>query len=339
MIGKALKLVSAAAKARPAYVVLQLTRRCNLRCSFCDFYREPTRPAEELSAERVGELSKRLGELGTCIVCVSGGEPTIRADLPAMTRLIARQHFPTLITNGWFMTAERARSLFEAGMQEISVSLDYADPNRHDSRRGIRGSWARAIAALRHLREEAPRHRARAYMNAVLLEDNFADLEPLLKLSAELRVPFRLTLYSRHRGSMSPPAPGVAEKLLDLKRRYPHFASLSGYLDGFDKALSGGIGDCRAGELFLFIDSGGDVYRCLEQRDPAVGNLFTVPAQEIGRRLREQAQGSACRDCWTSTRGSTELVLQRDRLRSGAEFIAALAPPPLDPRVSVAQPR
>lgn len=322
---KALGLVGAVLRPRPTYVIFQVTRRCNLLCDFCDFHRHPTRPTEEIGVEQVEAVSERLAEMGPCVVCVSGGEPTVRTDLPDLTRALAKRHFPTLITNGWFMTPQLAEQLFESGFAEISVSVDYASAEQHDARRGIRGSWDRAISAVAALRQVSAGFNQRVYMNAVLLDDNLGDIEPLLQLSERLGVTFRLSLYSPHRGQCCSPKPGLAERLLALKRQYPHFVSLSGYLRGIDSALSSGVPGCQAGKLFLFIDAAGGVFRCVEQQDAAVGNILTEPWAELTDRLAGQAAARPCAGCWTSTRGSTEAVLHPMNLRAQTEFLAALS--------------
>lgn len=320
---KALGAAGAALSGRLAYVVFQVTRRCNLKCVFCDFYRSPTRPAAELGPVDVGIAAERLAELGRCVVCLSGGEPTCRRDLPELTSQVARFHLPTLITNGWFMTRDLARALFDAGMAEISVSIDYAAADRHDARRGIRGSWRRAMAALESAAREARRPVQTAYLSAVLLDDNLDDLEPLARLAGEAGAAFRVSLYSRLRGRARSPEPGVAARLLDLKRRTPHFVTPEAYLRRLDDALGAGVPGCLGGRMFAFVDAAGDLYRCVEQQDAPVGNLIATPASILRDRLACQAAARPCAACWTSTRGITEVVLARSRLAAGAELVAS----------------
>ncbi len=326
-VRKAMQLLDASNRKSPTYATFQLTRRCNLRCSYCDFHKAPTRASSELTLEQVDILGTNLAFAGACVVCVSGGEPTIRKDLPQIGAILGRHHFPTLITNGWFMTPQLAESLYASGFVEVSVSVDSVHAEDHDARRGIRGSWQHAIDALQHLRGAARGTNRRVYMNAVLFDDNVQDIEPLLQLSAQLGVAFRLSLYSPHRGSQRCPRPGVAEYLLELRQRYSHFLSLTDYLAGIDEALTSGIPHCQAGQRFVFIDAGGDVYRCVEQIDPPVGNIVRDDWAHVLHGLRAQSRARACSGCWTSTRGSTELVLERDNALARAEFLAGVMRP------------
>lgn len=326
-IRKAMQLLDASNRTSPTYATFQLTRRCNLRCNYCDFHKHPTAPKAELGLDEIEILGAQLATAGACVVCVSGGEPTIRKDLPQIGAILGRHHFPTLITNGWFMTPALAETLYSAGFVEVSVSVDSVNAADHDARRGIRGAWQHAIDALASLRAAARGTNRRVYMNAVLFDDNVTDIEPLLQLSARLGVAFRLSLYSPHRGSQRCPRPGVAEYLLELRQKYSHFLSLTDYLAGIEEALTSGIPRCQAGQRFVFIDAAGDVFRCVEQVDPTVGNIVRDDWGTVMKKLRAQSRARACSSCWTSTRGSTELVLDPANTLARSEFLAGVVQP------------
>ncbi len=94
-------------------------------------------------------IGRKLNQLGTLIISLAGGEPLIRSDIyDVITTLNAANHFPILITNGWFVDETVARDILRAGLQEISVSIDYRDPAKHDAQRGCPGAWERGVRAL-----------------------------------------------------------------------------------------------------------------------------------------------------------------------------------------------
>src|SRR6185295_206313 len=80
-------------------------RRCNLDCAYCNEYDKTSAPVP------VDEMLRRidhLARLGTTIITLSGGEPTLHPDLDAIIRRIRqRGAIATLITNGLLLTAER----------------------------------------------------------------------------------------------------------------------------------------------------------------------------------------------------------------------------------------
>lgn len=309
---------------------LQVTHRCDFKCQICDFWKTAHRPEDELTLDQVRLIGRKLNQLGTLIISLAGGEPLVREDLSAIIAVLRDAgHFPIMITNGWHVDGARAREVMSAGLQEVSVSVDYRDPARHDAQRGRPGSWERAIAALELLRRTRADPRQRVHMISVLMDDNLEEVEPLVKLARELGVTYMLSLYSYNRGQKPRRAPeaAVTRRLLELKERYPEFVTLTTYLEKLDRAIAeGGIGDCRAGQLLLNIDPRGNVARCTERLDSPVGNILRDDIALLRRRLLDATRAQACRECWTSCRGFAESMRQPPRLRQWREFYHSVRP-------------
>jgi MoaA/NifB/PqqE/SkfB family radical SAM enzyme len=309
---------------------LQVTYRCNLQCQICDFWKPAFQKTHELSLNDIRLIGAKLSRLGTLIISLAGGEPLIREDLPEVIAALNRAgHFPILITNGWFVDERLARDLLRAGLQEISVSVDYADPARHDAQRGRRGAWERAVAALELLHRNRPDRRNRVHMISVLMDDNLEDVEPLIRLSRRIGVTYMVNLYSWNRGTKPPRLPGarVSEHLLALKRKYPEFITMTSYLERFDIAIAaGGVGDCQTGRLLLNIDSHGAVARCTETLDEPVGNILADDVLAIRDRLLKVQRTRPCAQCWTSCRGFAECMHKPPRWRQFREFFISVRP-------------
>lgn len=321
---RSLRLALGFATQRFIHCNLQVTYRCNFRCQICDFWKTEHDAREELTVDDVRLIGRKLNRLGTLIVSLAGGEPLIREDLPDIIRVLNEEnHFPILITNGWFVDEAMARRLLQAGLQEISVSVDYADPKKHDAQRGCEGSWERAVRALELLNHHRPDRRNRVHMISVLMDDNLDDVEPLIKLARDLGVTYMVNLYSWNRGTKARRLPDqqVTGHLLALKRKYPEFISLTTYLERFDQAIAqGGIGDCQTGRLLLNINHRGDVARCTETLDEPVGNILREDVMAIRERLHRVQRERPCAQCWTSCRGFAESMTQPPRLRQMREF-------------------
>jgi MoaA/NifB/PqqE/SkfB family radical SAM enzyme len=309
---------------------LQITYRCNLKCKICDFWKPEYEGRSELSLSEIKIIGKKLSRLGTLILSLAGGEPLIREDIfDVITALNKANHFPILITNGWFVDQTVARDILRAGLQEISVSVDYSDPARHDAMRGKKGSWARAIRALELLNRARPDARNRVHMITVLMDDNIDDVENMMKIARELGVTYMVNLYSYNRGAKKGrlPRAGVTEKLLELKRRYPEFITLTTYLEHLDQAIvEGGIGDCQTGRLLMNIDSVGNVARCTETLGEPVGNILREDIENIRRKLNERQKTSECNQCWTSCRGFAESLRKPPMFRQLREFYVSVKP-------------
>jgi len=303
---------------------LQVTYRCNFSCEICDFWKAQHDPAEELKLDDIAVIGRKLGRLGTLIVSLAGGEPLIRPDLPEIANSLRKAgHFPILITNGWFVTGKFGRDLIDAGLQEISVSLDYADPARHDRMRGREGAWQRAVDALDVLNRSRTDRRNRVHMISVLMDDNLADIEPLILLARKLGVTYMVNLYSWNRGSKRRRLPHekVTAHLLGLKKKYPEFVTLTSYIERLDEAsAAGGIPDCQTGKLLMNIDNRGYVSRCTEMLDRPVGNILTDDIKDIKAGLYMRQEQEECSQCWTSCRGFAESMRMPPRLRQFREF-------------------
>jgi len=325
---RSLCLGAAFLRRRLIHCNLQVTYRCNFRCRICDFWKKPYSPSDELTIDQVREIGRKLNRLGTLVISLGGGEPLIREDLYKLIAVLNEtNHFPILITNGWFVNETVAKDILRAGLQEISVSVDYADPAKHDAQRGCPGSWNQAIKALELLNRYRPDRRNRVHMISVLMDDNLEEIEPLIRLSRDLGVTYFINLYSSGRGTKPSRKPDgkVTEILLKLKAKYPEFVSLTSYIEPFDQAIAeGGIGSCQAGYLTLNIGSRGEVSRCIDTLDEPVGNILTEEVVAIRDRLKKLQQEKDCNHCWTSCRGFAESMYRPPRIRQFREFYTSV---------------
>jgi len=293
----------------PVWCAWQVTYRCNFRCRFCNYWALGSLPEEELPVSAYAEGARKLAALGTLLISLAGGEPLLRTDLARIVRVVARYHFPFVTTNGWLVTPAAAKELMRAGLWGVSVSIDYADPDRHDARRGMVGAWEQAWRAVEMFSAARVHPWQRVNVLAVLMEDNLQDMEELLRMSSRRNAYFMVQPYGRlktgspvyaHRNGP------VSQRLLGLRRRYRNFLSNPNYLGRFDAFLGGGVPNCRAGRAFFNIDESGQVAICVERRHQPVGNLFSDDIFALCRRLRQAARENRCRMCWYNCRGEIE---------------------------------
>jgi MoaA/NifB/PqqE/SkfB family radical SAM enzyme len=318
---------------RLVHVNLQILYRCNYRCRICDFWKADFRDTPRVSAAAAEVIARKLNLIGPQIISIGGGEPMLHPELVPIVRALARDHFPVMITNGSQVTSESAHALWQAGMVEISVSLDYADPPQHDAQRGHAGAYQQAIAALKILHATRTHPEQRVNMISVIMNDNLAAVEPLIQLCREMGITYLVTLYSHHRGGKPRQdfSANLSRQLLDLKKRHRHFVALRGYLEKFSDAVAhGGIGPCQAGRNLCNIDSQGNVTFCIDQLADPAGNILTDDIFAIAQRLRAKQRANSCRDCWTSCRGSIEAILYgRQPLRNLFDYFQMTRPVPL----------
>ena len=312
---------------------LQILYQCNFRCSICDFWKEPYTSCNRLQLDQIRLITEKIKYFGPLVISIGGGEPLLHPDLPEIVRILAKDNFPVMICNGWLMTPEKARELWKAGMYEISISVDYIDPKKHDRQRGVDGAFDRAVHALKVLQEQRVGVHQRVHMISVVMDDNIEDIEPLIQLSKRIGVTYLVTLYSNGRGAKASKTKekGVSGRLKELQRKYPEFVSILGYIDRFSEAIEhNGIKPCYAGKNLFNIGSQGNVTRCIDALDDSAGNILIDDMCAIQNNLRRQCEQSPCRGCWTSCRGSIEPMLYgKNRLRNIISFYQAVKDMPL----------
>jgi cyclic pyranopterin phosphate synthase len=113
---------------------ISVTDRCNLRCVYCmPSEGMPWLPREQLlTYEEIARFAGVCLGLGVTGIRLTGGEPTVRMDLPVLVGMLdglAPDLDLSLTTNG-LKLAEMAPALRAAGLRRVNVSLDTLDPAR-----------------------------------------------------------------------------------------------------------------------------------------------------------------------------------------------------------------
>ena len=118
----------------PVRAAIKLTYRCNSRCLFCRVDQYRGRVADVPAPEVVRKVMAAR-ELGVGMVLFSGGEPTMREDLPALARAVAALGMRFgLITNGRRLSYRPYReALLDLGLAYVHTSLHGARAATHDA--------------------------------------------------------------------------------------------------------------------------------------------------------------------------------------------------------------
>ncbi len=116
------------------YLRLSVTDACNFRCAYClpDGWRPAPSLEAPLSVDEIRRLVRAFAALGVEKVRLTGGEPTLRRDLPELVRAVAGTpgiRRVALTTNGYDLV-RLAPILREAGLTSVNVSVDSLNPER-----------------------------------------------------------------------------------------------------------------------------------------------------------------------------------------------------------------
>ena len=164
---------------RPVLVHFEVTLRCNARCGFCDYWKTPA----EARKDELRSYADAARYFNPMLVTFTGGEPTLRRDLEDVVRAVCDAvtlKYVTMITHGGMLTPERAQSLWDAGINQFSISLDYLD-GRHDVARGIPGLTDRIFRTVDGMRARGIDN---IRFNTVIKDDNLDQIVPIVRAAA-----------------------------------------------------------------------------------------------------------------------------------------------------------
>lgn len=135
----------------PIRMDLALTFRCQNDCPHC--YAGGPHETEEMNTENWKRVLDKMKELGIFIATFTGGEPTLREDLPELIAHAQKIGIVTgLVTNGRRLKDKDFVSTLEkAGLDFAQVTLESSNPEIHDEMTGSRASWQETIEGIRNL--------------------------------------------------------------------------------------------------------------------------------------------------------------------------------------------
>ncbi len=133
-------------------VIMNITRRCNLRCVHCYAGSDGSMAPDEMTTPELRRVLDSLAEFGCPVALFSGGEPLLHPDIVELARHAVNAGMRAVIsTNGTLITPETAERLATVGLSYIGTSLD-GGPETHDRFRGVSGAFDRAMQGLRNAR-------------------------------------------------------------------------------------------------------------------------------------------------------------------------------------------
>ncbi len=293
----------------PYRMDLAITYRCNNACSHC--YNARPRNFPEMDTQSWKTILDIIWNLRIPHVVFTGGEPTLRDDLP---ELVAYAESKGLIT-GLNTNARRLsdqtylNDLIKAGLDHVQITLESHDASIHDQMVCARGAWQDTVNGIRNV------VRSSIYMmtNTTLLSHNSSSLGDTLEFLATEGVPtvgLNALIYSGRGKSVDSGLPETAlPPLLTLARRLTakNNQKLIWYtptqycqFNPIDLAL--GIKGCTAALYNMCIEPNGAVLPCQSYYEP-LGNIIldsweSIWQHPIAVSLRERRDiPAACQTC------------------------------------------
>jgi MoaA/NifB/PqqE/SkfB family radical SAM enzyme len=282
----------------PTLINLEVTKKCNARCDFCDYWKTETET-------RLDDYAPVIAKLRPTVVMLTGGEPLLRRDLEQVIAGIKAQApdvYLGLITHGAMLNPKRGLSLWNAGLDQLSISLDFLD-ERHDSARGIPGLVAKLFDNIPLLVEAGIDSLA---LNTVIKQDNLDQIVAMVHQCERWGIKISFSAYADVKvgnkdhnvaGEQMAQLERVIAQLIELKERGKPILSSTYYLKRIPEFFSSGhIGGCVSGDKFVTVTPSGHVKRCSEF-EPDVHYTEWTP-KSIGN--------TDCDVCWFSCRGESQ---------------------------------
>jgi radical SAM protein with 4Fe4S-binding SPASM domain len=293
----------------PYRMDLALTYRCNDDCAHC--YNERPRNYPEISSDQWKRILDRLWELGIPHVVFTGGEPTLRSDLPELIAHAEQNGQITgLNTNARRLSDKQyVERLVQSGLDHVQITVESHDPAIHDQMVRTHGAWQQTVAGLQNVLD-TPLY---VMTNTTMLRENSPFMEDTLEFLSNLGVPtvgLNALIYSGRGRSVGT---GLKEDelppLLELARQHTaaHDQRLIWYTPTqychFDPMqLELGVKGCTAALFNMCVEPDGGVIPC-QSYYHQLGNLVTdswesIWNHEISINLRERRTiPSKCNGC------------------------------------------
>jgi MoaA/NifB/PqqE/SkfB family radical SAM enzyme len=176
----------------PRELYLESTNRCNERCDQCPRTHLGREPEKDLTLDEVRHITDHLPMLER-VVLHGLGEPLLNPALPAIVRHLRGRGARVLFnTNALLLNERRGRALIEAGLSELRVSLDGADPVTYGRVRGVNAkalphivaNLERFTALQRSLGTEVPV----VSLWFTAMRENIAELPGIVEIAARTGV-------------------------------------------------------------------------------------------------------------------------------------------------------
>jgi MoaA/NifB/PqqE/SkfB family radical SAM enzyme len=291
---------------------------CNAFCQHCSFFQgveEKGRPV--LTTQQAQKLVRDAQELGVSVINFVGGEPLLRQDLPQILQAVDKDLSATLLVTNGSLLAERARELRRAGLDSVFVSIDSADPEKHDRFRGSKGLFAKATQGIRTAKTAG----LSVGISCTLTPESFqaGELERLIELGRTLGVHEVLVFDAMPSGRYQAREDlvdnwGWVEQVIAAARPYNQDPRYPGVMVWAYVSSYRSVG-CGCGTSYFYVSPYGDVMSC-DFNHAKFGSVLQAPLYQIWDHL--SSQEGFCRSKWGGCKVKDSAYLGKPTVVVGA---------------------
>ncbi|MFO8017042.1 MAG: radical SAM protein [Promethearchaeia archaeon] len=299
---------------------IELTLQCNAKCPFCSIQSIPNNLlGEDMSTKQVKFIIDQLAELGVNTLTFTGGEPTLREDLPEIIYHTGITHnfINGIATNGYLMPELFKKYSFD-GLDYILTSLDYPTAEQHNKIRGI-DVFEKVIEMI----QIANQRDIKVIISTVVMKDNIDQLDEICELAERLDCSIELFPCENvireindticQITSLKERVPDLhlwALKITELRKKFDNIITdpysvklveqggLGGYPDFYQDILR-----CNSAKTLLFISHDGQIKLPCKLHPLLEIDAFKYPlnmiynTREVREIIHNQDQYSFCNHC------------------------------------------
>lgn len=295
----------------PLRMDLALTFRCQNNCVHC--YAGGPHETEELSTEQWKEVIDKVHDAGVFIVTFTGGEPTLREDLPELVLHAQKRGIVTgLVTNGRKLKDKKyVEQLEKSGLDFVQVTLESHKAQVHDLMAASEGSWKETVAGIKN----AAKSHVYTTTNTTLSKHNAADFPDTIEFLKSLGVAAfgcNSLIYSGKANAVSEEfalpietlselLPRIRDKAHELGLKFLWYTPTQ-YCRLDPVRLGLGVKSCTAANTNMCVGPNGDVYPCQSYFE-SLGNILKdswtrIWNHPLAEQIREREYTEPkCKDC------------------------------------------
>lgn len=282
----------------PYRMDLAVTYRCNNDCHHC--YNARERSFAEFSTEQWKQVIDKAWALGIPHIVFTGGEPTLRDDLPELiAHAEANGQITGLNTNARRLSDPNfVKRLVDAGLDHVQITVESCDADIHNKMVNAR-AFDQTIRGVKN----ALQTRLFVMTNTTMLRDNVESIPATLDFLAELGVPtigLNALIYSGHGASVGTGLPErdltplleMARQKTDARGQRLIWYTPTQYCHFDPVQMQLGVKGCTAAQYNMCVEPNGDVLPCQSYYQP-LGNILrdewdTIWNHKLSVKLRER---------------------------------------------------
>jgi radical SAM protein with 4Fe4S-binding SPASM domain len=271
----------------PYRMDLAITYRCNNDCAHCYNARERTYP--ELDTDQWKKILDQLWALGVPHIVFTGGEATLRNDLPELIRHAESNGQITGLNTNARRLADMnyVQQLVDAGLDHVQITVESCVPEIHDEMMRSNGAFKQTITGLKNVLAT----KLYVMTNTTMLRTNIQAIPDTLDFLADTGVPtigLNALIYSGqgltvgtglHESELQPILDMATQKTAARGQKLIWYTPTQ-YCEFDPTASNLGVKGCTAALYSMCIEPNGDVLPC-QSYYQSLGNFLTAPWDSI----------------------------------------------------------